>query len=102
MRRQTIRSNVAIVRIVFNDKISGGATQTCRTSIAQKIFIKRPLSPMGSVRMPPKIIALMREAAMVEGISQSELLRRATEAEARILRRQKRLARLSTEIPQAS
>jgi hypothetical protein len=49
---------------------------------------KRPLTLVGSVRMPEATIKLLREAALVEGISQSELLRRATVIEAlKILRR---------------
>ena len=68
----------------------------------KRFLTKRPFMATGSVRMPPQTIALLREAAMAEGISQSEFLRRATNAEAtRILRRQRKIARASGENSQS-
>jgi hypothetical protein len=48
----------------------------------QKIFTKHPMVVMSSVRLPVASASLMREAAMQQGISQSEFVRRAIKEQA--------------------
>lgn len=48
----------------------------------KKHYTKRPMIVMSSVRLPTTDVALLREAAGQQGISQSEFVRRAIKAEA--------------------
>jgi uncharacterized protein (DUF1778 family) len=48
----------------------------------QKHYTKRAMVLMSSVRLPTTDIALLREAAAQEGISQSEFVRRAIKEQA--------------------
>lgn len=51
----------------------------------KKVFTKRPMVLMSSVRVPERDLALVREAARREQISQSEFFRRALRERARRL-----------------
>jgi uncharacterized protein (DUF1778 family) len=50
--------------------------------MSKKHYTKRPMIVMSSVRLPTTDVALLREAAAQQGLSQSEFVRRAIKEQA--------------------
>ena len=48
----------------------------------QKIYTKKPMVLLSSVRLPVTSVSLLREAAAQQGLSQSEFVRRAIKEQA--------------------